>query len=477
MINRTCHPRCSRKETRSRKPTTIVLIVGLIAVLFVGALAGSTPTLARKKKPTSWTRTHRLAPGVTYTQIKDIKGPYRIHIVSIKLAKASTLDTVLANDTLPGLERTSDMARRSDALVAINGDYAQSSGRPTHTFAVDGGLSQTPLMWGRNFSVDRSESQAYIGHPQTRAWMYEPGSDLELAIERVNAGAPTASELALFTSAGGGEEMPPEVACSARLMQATAATPRGDHGVEADFEVDQVLCGPKRLWLKGGVVVSTPAEGKRVTEITSLIPGEVVSLGWTLGWAGVLDTIGGNPTMIEDGQIIDENVSGTGSFFVRHPRTGVGSTADGRVLFVTVDGRQPGYSIGMTLERFARLFKNLGARWALNLDGGGSTTMVVKGKIKNRPSDGSERAVSSALVLLRGQDAGESPGSFGATSAPSPAAASTSFAWQQIVADGASTGGLADALVRKGVPLPPSMRKAAATFRSMRARSHQHTSP
>ena len=471
MRNRTNH------RTSSRKPTTIVAVVGLIAVLFVGTLAGSTPTLARKKKPESWTRTHRLAPGVKYTQIKDLKGPYRIHIVSIKLAKASTLDTVLANDTLPGLERTSDMARRSDALVAINGDYARDSGRPVHTFAVDGDLSQTPLMWGRNFSVDRSESQAHIGHPQTRAWMYEPGNDIELDIERVNAGAPTTSELALFTSAGGGEEMPPENACSARLMQATATTPRGNHGVEADFEVDQVLCGPKRLWLKGGVVVSTPAEGKRVTEITSLVPGDTVSLGWTLGWQGVLDTIGGNPTMIENGQIIEENVSGAGTFFVRHPRTGVGSTADGRVLFVTVDGRQPGYSIGMTLERFARLFKDLGATWALNLDGGGSTTVVINGKVKNRPSGGSERAVSSALVLLRGQDAGESLGSFGATSAASSTAVSTSLVWQQIVADGGSTGGLADALVRKGVPLPPSMRKAAATFRSMRARSHQRTSP
>lgn len=471
MGYRTYHP-------SGRKPSTIVWVVGLLVVLLAGTLVAGPPTLAKKKKPKpqSWTRTHRIAPGVKYTQIKDVKGPYRIHIVSIKLSKASTLDAVLANDTLPGLERTSDMAHRSHALVAINGDYAQSSGRPTHTFAVDGDLSQTPLMWGRNFSVDRSESQAYIGHPQTRAWMYEPDNDLELDIERVNAGAPSANELALFTSAGGGEEMPPEDACSARLMQTTATTPRGNDGVEADFEVDQVLCGPNRLWLKGGAVVSTPAEGKRVTEITSLLPGDVVSMGWTLGWKGVLDTVGGNPTMIEDGRIIDANVSGAGSFFVRHPRTGVGSTADGRVLFVTVDGRQPGYSIGMTLERFARLFKDLGARWALNLDGGGSTTMVIKGEVKNRPSDGGERAVSSALVLLRGQDPGESSGSFGAASASS-SAVPTSLVWQQIVADGGSTGGLADALVREGVPLPPSMRKAAATFRSTRARSHQHTSP
>jgi hypothetical protein len=56
----------------------------------------------------------------------------------------------------------------------------------------------------------------------------------------------------------------------------------------------------------------------------------------------------------------------------------------------------------MTLRAFARFFKSQGALWALNLDGGGSTTMVVRGRVRNRPSDGRERPVSSALLVLRG---------------------------------------------------------------------------
>jgi hypothetical protein len=59
----------------------------------------------------------------------------------------------------------------------------------------------------------------------------------------------------------------------------------------------------------------------------------------------------------------------------------------------------------MTPLGFARLFKSLGARWAFNLDGGGSTTMFVKGEVVNRPSDGHERPVSSALVVLPGERA------------------------------------------------------------------------
>jgi exopolysaccharide biosynthesis protein len=85
----------------------------------------------------------------------------------------------------------------------------------------------------------------------------------------------------------------------------------------------------------------------------------------------------------------------------RHPRTAVGITADGRLLWVTVDGRQAPYSDGMSLAELADLMARLGARDAVNLDGGGSTTMVVRGVVVNRPSDAAgERPVGNALVLV-----------------------------------------------------------------------------
>ena len=76
-------------------------------------------------------------------------------------------------------------------------------------------------------------------------------------------------------------------------------------------------------------------------------------------------------------------------------------TADGSLLLVTVDGRRAGWSAGVTLPEAARLMRSLGARDALNLDGGGSTAMTVRGRVVNRPSDaGGERPVSDALVVL-----------------------------------------------------------------------------
>jgi hypothetical protein len=89
----------------------------------------------------------------------------------------------------------------------------------------------------------------------------------------------------------------------------------------------------------------------------------------------------------------------------RNPRTLAGVRADGTLLLVTVDGRAPGWSTGMTLREAARLMRSLGARDALNLDGDGSTTMTVRGEVVNRPSDRVggrpvERRVSNGLFVM-----------------------------------------------------------------------------
>jgi hypothetical protein len=174
----------------------------------------------------------------------------------------------------------------------------------------------------------------------------------------------------------------------------------------------------------------------------------------------VFDTIGGNPVIVQDGQIVWSDVNGTTSFHGRNPRTGVGVTADGRVLLIAVDGRQPGYSKGMTLLQFAQLFMDKGAVNALNLDGGGSTTVVVNGDIKNRPSDGNERSVSSALVVLPGPDPGEQ--------APAPPAVSQglmpSRVWPDIATDPGSTGGLAAYIKAETGRVPQALRAAERAF-------------
>lgn len=116
--------------------------------------------------------------------------------------------------------------------------------------------------------------------------------------------------------------------------------------------------------------------------------------------------LGGGPMLIESGEprvTFEEEVffgSGMGSLDSRHPRTALGYTHDGRLLLLVVDGRSA-ESAGATLGELARELWARGAVEALNLDGGGSTSLVVNGALINRPSENSgAREVASALLLV-----------------------------------------------------------------------------
>jgi hypothetical protein len=446
---------------------SIALCLALIVGLGVAAPSQDAEARRRYRK-----RASQIAPGVRFMRWVDRRGPNRIKILRVNLAARTTLDTVLARDKLPGFEKTKPMAGRSGAVAAINGDYARPSGRPVHTFAFDGYLAQTELSWGRNFSVDAGETQAFIGHPKRNGWVTETDSGETHAYRnRVNQDAARRGQIARFTSLAGTEEQPPRQSCMAHVSPVESPhTVSEGVGVETAHVVDEVACpGPSMSPQPDSSVLQAPyPNGTFEPAIGALQPGEQVVLGWSLGWPGVLDTIGGNPTLIENGAVQWSNVTGTGSFFDRHPRTGVGySSFRDKVFLVTVDGRRKG-SVGMTLKQFARLFKRLGADWALNLDGGGSTTMVVNGRVVNTPSDRNhvQRAVSSSIVILPGKDPGEAPEPSEPEESLLPV--NDALAARRILTDPASTGGLASYLRSIGRRLPPELRRAADAFEASR---------
>ncbi|MDE0899522.1 MAG: phosphodiester glycosidase family protein [Longimicrobiales bacterium] len=141
-------------------------------------------------------------------------------------------------------------------------------------------------------------------------------------------------------------------------------------------------------------------------------PASIDAAGLHLGWLvgavagdGVTEAVGGFPDLIDRGEIVGDLEVGRRPAFaaVRHPRTGVGfDSRSGQFWIVVVDGRQMPHSAGMSLPEFAALFDALGADEALNLDGGGSSAMVVGQGLVNRPSDATgERAVVNALALTQ----------------------------------------------------------------------------
>lgn len=357
-------------------------------------------------------RRERIAPGLTLLRITDRRGPNRIRVLRVDASRELSLEPVLANDTIPGHETTTSMAERSGAIAAINGDYTllpsdPGAGRPVNLFSNDGELITSSLIWGRNFALSHDEQTAYVGHPSVSITALQHDSGELWKIRDWNEQQVEPNGYSVYTPEGGSLFRPPENACSVRLASpGTLEWNEDGSGVQQELLVEAFRCGPRRMARRGGIVVSAPLGTRHATTMEeSLAVGETISVTWSAGWPGVLDTIGGNPTLLEDGVITAEDCD-TSYFCDRNPRTGVGVTESGVVLLVTVDGRQE-KSIGMTPVQFAELMRYLGATWALNLDGGGSTTMWVEGEIVNRPSDNPERPVGSALVVLPGPDVDE----------------------------------------------------------------------
>ena len=130
----------------------------------------------------------------------------------------------------------------------------------------------------------------------------------------------------------------------------------------------------------GAVLVAgrTAPEALR-RSLLSLHAGDTVRVEHALQPIAPKEAVGGWPIILRDGVITTAADSAGATFApVRHPRTAVGLFPDGRLLFLVVDGRQKPYSDGMTLRELARVFQSLGARDALNLDGGGSSTFVLR---------------------------------------------------------------------------------------------------
>jgi hypothetical protein len=147
------------------------------------------------------------------------------------------------------------------------------------------------------------------------------------------------------------------------------------------------------------------ARGTAAQRLSAEAPvGTTVTLRFVLNpsWAGIVDAIGGGPALVRDGKPVFRPFElFSTSQLSRNPRTGVGQRVDGRILLVVVDGRRPGYSVGMTNWELAQTLVRLGAVTAAGLDAGGSSTLAFDGALLNRPSDaGGERPVSEGLFVV-----------------------------------------------------------------------------
>jgi len=364
------------------------IVVAALAGLWLLGLAGPAHAVDVPGYRTEGVRA--LAPGVEYRRLVRADGPVVAHVVAMRKDSGLALRAVLSNDRVAGpapvQERTSAMCQRVRCVAAINADFAFPSGEPIGAVVAGGQMFRSPVPSHHQLSVTPA-GDLVAG---TLGWSAQlvPSDLRPVPVQGVNVARP-AEALVLYTPAYG------------------PSTATNDFGTELVLRMVEPVTSP-RLGQTALVELVGFGPGKGNTSIP---PGGLVLSGHGAGAAALADlwarlqsgavsrrgllrvesttpvaeSVGGTPVLVHEGR---RWVADDGSNFVagRHPRTIVGWNG-AETLLVTVDGRQPGYSIGLSLPDAAELLRTLGATEAVNLDGGGSTTLAAGTTVLNRPSD------------------------------------------------------------------------------------------
>lgn len=175
--------------------------------------------------------------------------------------------------------------------------------------------------------------------------------------------------------------------------------------VNGDFFAIETSYQPSGLCVKNGKLINSNSRLRPYTAITKEGQARICDgREETLDPATLEMAVGGSHVILKDG-VITEFGEYDSSAKTSHPRTLAGIKADGSVLLVVIDGRQPQMSNGANLTQSAELMRALGAVTAINHDGGGSSTMLVKTqdqyRVMNSPSDGSLRKVYCSIQVIK----------------------------------------------------------------------------
>lgn len=366
---------------------------------------------------------------------EDDRGPWKLEVLTIDPKEFQGDLTSSFGPTLEDRETTSQLAEAALALAATNGGYfvmdpkAGAPGDPAGAAVQDGKVLSEPV-GDRPSLVIGAKNESSIQRLHWNGSVSAPGNGEELALDGLNR-VP-----GLIRNCGGTDDTPTNLplhdfTCTdadevvAFTPEFGPSTPSGpgtevvldEHGTVTSVNTVRGTAVPA-----GGQTLQ--AIGADASKLAGLAkPGTKLRVqtdllnegGKSLKVGATTDVVNGGPTLVENGQL---NVTArrdgmvrtgdSNSFFYgwvhkRNPRTIAGIDAQGRTLLVTADGRQT-TSLGLSIKEAADVARSLGMVNAINLDGGGSTTMVENGQVVNAPSDATgERPVGDALLLLPGR--------------------------------------------------------------------------
>ncbi|GLU46178.1 phosphodiester glycosidase family protein [Nocardiopsis ansamitocini] len=368
--------------------------VALLVPVLVAGLCGA------GRSPVAEQRSHPVAPGVVLTVVDSagIGSAQRFTELGVELSgdvRVGYLDSGVVAHAEPVAQR----ARAAGAVAAVNGDFFDLGGSsaPLGGAVRDATVVKSPATHWRSAAVFDADGTGRIAELDFTGTIGLPGGNV--ALDRLNSHEVPENGIGAFTELWGDSPRARAVRDAGRVYEVTVTQGRvaeaNQHAGNAPIPAGTT------------VLLGREAGADRLARLRT---GDPVTVEWDIrAGGGVVHTaIGGRHVLVREGRIADVDAT------VRHPRTAVGFSADGRQMWwITADGRRPG-TRGATLREMGERLLESGAWSGLELDGGGSATLAARTpggpiRVENRTGEG-ERAVPNSLAVYAPQGSGTARG-------------------------------------------------------------------
>lgn len=418
----------------------LLSVIALLVLCAVIPFFGRTAVNASAEISLTETYTHTYGDGFTYKEgtyndggkqavfLGEYKpsatSDYEFVLHSVRNGSKTTVTNVL------GIARDYEQKTGRKVMLATNGDYFDfTSGANVESYVNDGIVITKGVYATKHCMGFDNQGKVVVGKlSQTqRRLMIGEGADRRLfEIDKVNA-EPADGEIAIYTNAG-----TYNIANAGKYVVATDSTSLSQYPV----------WGESRRLTTGTAINSDPVT-IRSQQFAIVVKGEEkaqyfydnIAYGVKCSLVEIPDgdfagcdwVVGGYDILVDNG-VVNTNPHTDNDGSGKAPRTFMGFKEDGTAFLCVYDGRQTSHSVGISVKREAEIAKELGAKYALELDGGGSSTVILRVDdelvLRNKPSDGSMRKVSNAVLLVEkpkavappdkpddpGDDPGKDPG-------------------------------------------------------------------
>lgn len=306
--------------------------------------------------------------------------PVRINVIELNsnINPDIKLTPALASETLGTKSTITNIARKNNAIVAINGTFFKpSTGVPLGTLMINKKMYTGPIY--NRVAMGIFNNGYDMARIQLNANLKTFGKTIK--VDNINQPRMLSTYVIVYTPEWG-KIAPPSPKYGKQIAVKDNKIVEVSTSALAIPEDGFVVVGPAQI-------LDKISDAKDIKFEVSTIPN----------WDDVNHIISGGPYLVKNGQVyIDMSEQKLNSIGGRNPRTAIGYTSDNNLIIVTVDGREKA-SVGMTLTELANFMKSIGCCNAMNLDGGGSTVLYVNGRVVNHPQVQGGIALSNALTL------------------------------------------------------------------------------